>query len=244
MRLFFTELRKILISNYALPIMLAAVILQAVTAFIPRAYDYPYSVDVYMRYTEKLEREYTTEKETFLRDLHEEYSITIAEYPVRREEYLDGKITLEEFSEYTSQNSIANAEISTIQYLLEKCDYLDNSEGFQKEIFYDTDITNFFEGLGFDFIMLLALLCVVIPVFDREYTGRSTSLILTSRYGKARLAVLKMFAAAIVIFAFSWCMGAVRLGMHFGRYGNDFFDRAVGNLMVYDGFDNVSVLEY
>ena len=91
MRLFLTELRKILISNYALPIMLAAVILQAVTAFIPRAYDYPYSVDVYMRYTEKLEGEYTAEKEIFLLSLYGEYSATIAEYPVRREEYLNGK---------------------------------------------------------------------------------------------------------------------------------------------------------
>lgn len=244
MRLFLTELRKILISNYALPIMLAAIILQALTALIPRTYDYPYSIDVYKRYTEQLEGEFTAEKENFLRELHEEYGIIIAEYPAHREEYLDGKITLEEFSEYTAQNSIANAELSTIQYLLEKCQYLDDTEGFQKELFYDADTVRFFEKLGFDLIMLLALLCIAIPVFDREYTSGTIALILTSRYGKARLAVLKMLAAAIVIFVLSWFMSAVRLEVHIFKFGNDHFDRAVGNLIGYDGFGNVSILQY
>lgn len=72
--------------------------------------------------------------------------------------------------------------------------------------------------------MLLVLLCVVIPVFDKEYAGRSTALILTSRYGKARLAVLKMLAAMAVIFAFIWCISAVRLEAHICKHGSAFFD--------------------
>ena len=244
MRLFLSELRKLLFCNYALIIMLAAVVLQAVTELIPRTYEFSYSIDVYKRYTEKLEGDYTAETEFFLRSLYEEYCVLIDEYDLHRTEYINGKITLEDFSTYTAQNSTAKAEITTIQYLLEKCEYFNNAEGFQKEIFYDTDITYFFEGLGFDLIMLLTLLCIVIPVFDREFTGGATSLILTSRYGKSRLAVLKMLASMTVIFVFSWCLSALRLESHFLKYGSDFFDRAVGNLMGYDGFGNVSILNY
>lgn len=244
MRLFCTELRKILISNHALFIMLAAVILQLAAGLIPKAYDHPYSIDVYTRYTEKFEGEYTPDKEHYLRCIYEEYSAIIDEYPLYRDEYLAGGISLEEFSDFTERNAIANAEISTIEYLLEKCEYLNSANGFQKEIFNDAHIIDFFEGIGFDIIMFAALLCVVIPVFDREYTGKSSALILTSRYGRTRLAMLKMLAAAVVVFVFSWCMSTVRLEAHIIKFGSDFFNMAVGNLMGYDGFGNLSVLGY
>ncbi len=244
MRLFCTELRKIMISNHALLIMIAAAILRYAAALIPKAYEHPYSVDVYMRYTEKLEGEYTPEKENYLRCIYEEYSAIIEEYPLYRDEYLAGGISLEEFSEFTQRNAIANAEISTIEYLLEKCEYLNSANGFKKEIFNDTKITDFLEGIDFDVIMFVALLCVVIPVFDREYTGKSTALILTSRYGRTRLAMLKMLAAAVVVFVFSWCMSTARLETHILKFGSDFFNKAVGNLLGYDGFGNLSVLGY
>lgn len=95
-----------------------SLILQLLLTFVPKYYEHPYSVDIYTRYTEKLEGEYSAEKRRLLQELFDEYNVTIAEYPLHREEYLAGKMTLEEFSAYTDQNAVANAEISTVQYLL------------------------------------------------------------------------------------------------------------------------------
>lgn len=242
MRLFIAELRKLLISNRALIFIVTAVILQIILSFVPKTYEHSYSPEVYRKYTELLAGEVTPEKVKFLQEKCDEYTAAISGYPEKYAEYLDGSITIEEFSLFTEQNVIASAELSTVEYLLNKAGSFNGR--FKAEFFYDTDFENFFAENGFDFLLLPAVLCIVVPVFGIEYSGNSTQMILVSKNGRVRLAVLKILASCVIVYLLSWVMSALRLGFFVSLHGTENFGKSAGNLLNCGGVNNVSILQY
>lgn len=242
MRLFAAELRKLLITNRALIFIVTAVILQIILSFVPKTYEHPYSPEVYRRYTELLAGGVMPEKVEFLQEKYDEYTAAVSEYPEKYAEYLAGSISIEEFSLCTEQNAIAGAELSTVEYLLNKAESINGS--FKAEFFYDTDIEDFFAGNGLDILMIPAVLCIVVPVFGIEYSGNSAPMILASKNGRARLAVLKILASCIIVYLLSWVMSALRIGLFIGGHGTANFERSAGNLISCGGVDNVSILGY
>lgn len=244
MLLFLAELKKALFSNRSVFIVLCAFLAQAVVSFIPKFVDHPYSVEIYKSYTTKLEGDFTEEKAGYIRARLDEINQIAAQYQQMQDEYIKGALTLEEYSEYTYEYNVAMSEITSVKYLAEKVDYWENAEEFKKEIFFDTDWQDFFDGIGFNFIVLIAILCIVIPVFDKEFSASSLSHILTSKRGKTFLCFCKISVAVILTFLFSVCMSMLQLGINIYQNGIDFWDKSLCNILNYSGFGDVSIIEY
>lgn len=244
MRLFLAELKKVILSNHGLLIILFALILQTVISLLPLHIEHPYSLEVYRDYTSRLEGEFTEEKAKYISSRLEEINEIIGQYQKKKTDYVNGVLSLEEYSDYTFKCNLANLEKSTMEYLAKKVDYWEASEDFDKEIFYDTEWQDFFDGIGFNFIELIVILCIIIPVFDKEFSTSSLSYILTSKRGKTFLCFCKISVAVILTFIFSVCMSMLQLGIKIYKNGIVFWDKSLCNILNYSGFGDLSIIEY
>lgn len=238
------ELKKVIRLNFIFIAAVSALVLECVFGFMPKFHDYPYSIEVYRKYTQQYEGLLTDEKAERLNARLEEINELIASYDTMENDYLNDRITLEEFSAYTEKYDIASAEVQTVEYLCKKVGQMLTLTDFEKEIFYDTDWQTFFKDNGYNFILLIAILCIAVPVFDIEYSSGSHALLLTSKRGKAHLAAAKLITVAVTVFALSVLMSAVHFGIFAYNSGLDFHDKAIGNILLTDGYKSTSLTDY
>lgn len=243
-KVFFAELKKLLKLQHILLIITLAISARVVLCFVPTAHDHPYSDEVYKRYTTQLSGELTSEKMRFLDDRLAEIQNLIADYDTMQQKYQSGEITLDEYSDFTARHCIAKAEEKTVMYLCEKCEKLSTIDGFEKQIFCDTDWSDLFAENSYDYLMLIALLCIAVPAFDSEFSSGSFAQILTSKRGWAQTAFAKLAAAALAVFVLSLLMSAARLGVFAYKHGLDFSDKPAGNLLLTDSLGEKSLLGY
>lgn len=244
MKLFLAELKKMLISNFGLSIILFALVLQAVISFLPTYPEYPYSLEVYKDYTSRLEGKFTEEKANDIGLRLDEINDIIGQYQQKKADYVNGTLSLEEYSDYTYNYNLAVSEKQTVEYLAEKSDYWESAEGFDKEIFFDTHWQDFLNSNGFNFVLIIALLCITVPIFDKEFSSHSLNNILTSKRGKSFLCICKLSLAALTAFIFSLCMSMLQLGINIYQNGADFCDKALSNILNYSDFGDISIIEY
>ncbi len=244
MKLFLAELKKMLISNFGLLIILFALVLQTVISLFPTYTEHPYSLEVYKDYTSRLEGKFTEEKANDIRLRLEEINEIIGQYQQKKADYVNGVISLEDYSDYTYKCNLANLEKQTVEYLAEKSNYWKNAEEFDKEIFFDTDWQDFLDSNGFNFVLLIAILCIIIPIFDKEFSSHSLNNILTSKRGKTFLCICKLSLAVLTAFIFSLCMSMLQFGTNIYQNGTDFWDKSLSNILNYSGFGDISIIEY
>ena len=238
------ELKKVIRLSFIFIVTISALVMELVFGLMPKFHDYPYSVEVYRKYTEQYEGLLTDEKAERLNARLEEINELIALHDIMENDYLNGRITLEVFSAYTEKYDIASTEVQTVEYLCKKVELMLTLTDFEKEIFYDTDWQTFFKDNGYNFILLIAILCIAVPVFDIEYSSGSHALLLTSKRGKAHLAAAKLITVAGTVFVLSVLMSAVRFGIFAYNSGLDFCDKAIGNILLTDGYKTTSLLDY
>ncbi|MBQ6674862.1 MAG: hypothetical protein IJM75_01915 [Ruminococcus sp.] len=244
LRIFLTEFKKLVKINRLPLVILLAITVRAVLCFLPQVHEHPYSDEVYKRYTTQLEGELTSDKIKNLNTRLAEIDELIAIYDEMQQSYASGELTLDEYSAYTEQHGKAKAEESTVRYLCSKCEILDGCTDFDKQIFCDTAWNDFFEDNGFDYVMLIALLCIAVPAFDAEYSSGSFKQIITSKRGKTQLALSKLAAVWAAIFVLSCLMSAVMLAVFVYRNGLEYSKMPVGNILLTDGFGDTSLIVY
>ncbi|MBR6045167.1 MAG: hypothetical protein IKP47_05990 [Ruminococcus sp.] len=242
-RIFIAELRKLMLPR-GLLILAAAAAAGLVWSLLPSYREFPCSPEVYAKYTAELEGELTEPKAGYLRARLEETDRLLEAYGEMRQRYLDGELTLEEYSAFTERHGTAKAERETVDYLCRRCETLLSCSGFEPYIFNDTDWSGLLAGIGFDPVMLLALLCLTVPVFDREYSSGSIALLLTSKRGRGSLAAVKVLTAAAAAFCLSLMLSGIRLGIFACRSGLGYGSLAAGNVLLTDSLGDTSLIEY
>lgn len=243
-KVFFAELKKLLKLQHILLIFTLAIFARIVLCFVPTAHDHPYSDEVYKHYTTQLSGELTVEKMRFLDARLAEIQTLIADYDSMQQKYQSGEIDLEEYSDFTARHGIAKAEEKTVMYLCEKYAKLNECSGFDKQVFCDTDWSDLFAENGYDYLMLIALLCIAVPAFDSEFSSGSFAQILTSKRGRTQTAFAKLFAVTLAVFVLSLLMSATRLGVFAYKHGLDFSDKPAGNLLLTDSLGEKTLLGY
>ena len=135
-------------------------------------------------------------------------------YPVN-DYYYDtlSKIDPDEISDfYTQRTETLKNELSA--------DYPDNADILKTALSLNQKVTTplvFYEGYTSDaaenlalLIVLLVLICIIIvsPAFSAEYQSGSDDILRCTKYGKVRLAVTKLCASLLIVFAmFAVCAG-------------------------------------
>ena len=161
-----------------------------------------------------------------------------------QQKYQSGEIGLDEYADFTSRHGIAKAEEKTVAYLCEKYAKLMECSGFDREVFCDTDWADLFAENGYDYIMLIALLCIAVPAFDCEFSSGSYAQIATSKRGRSQTAFAKLMAVALAVFVLSLLMSAARLGVFAYQHGFVFSGKAAGNVLLTDSFGETTLLGY
>ena len=243
-KVLFAELKKLLKLQHLLLVFIIALSARTVLCFVPIAHDHPYSYEVYRQYTTQLSGELTSEKIESLNARLAEIQSLIADYDTMQQKYQSGEIDLEEYSDFTARHGIAKAEEKTVMYLCEKYAKLNECSGFDKQIFCDTDWSDLFADNSYDYIMLIALLCIAVPAFDSEFSSGSFAQILTSKRGRTQTAFAKLFVVTLAVFVLSLLMSAARLGVFAYKHALDFSDKPAGNLLLTDSLGEKSLLGY
>ena len=243
-KVFFAELKKLFKLQHILLIFTLAISARIVFCFVPTAHDHPYSDEVYKHSTTQLSGELTDEKMRFLDDRLAEIQTLIADYDSMQQKYQSGEIDLDVYSDFTYRHGIAKAEEKTVMFLCEKYAKLNECSGFDKQIFCDTDWSDLFADNSYDYIMLIALLCIAVPAFDSEFSSGSFAQILTSKRGRTQTAFAKLFAVTLAVFVLSLLMSAARLGVFAYKHGLDFSDKPAGNLLLTDSLGEKTLLGY
>ena len=243
-KVFAAELKKQLKLQHVLLIFVLAISARIVVCFVPTAHGHPYSDDVYKRYTTQLSGELTDEKMRFLDARLAEIQTLIADYDSMQQKYQSGKIGLGEYSDFTSRHGIAKAEEKTVMYLCVKFAKLSECSDFEREVFCDTDWADLFAENGYDYIMLIALLCIAVPAFDTEFSSGSYAQIATSKRGRSQTAFAKLMAVALAVFVLSMLMSVARFGVFAYQHGLDFSEKAAGNVLLTDSLGKTTLFSY
>jgi ABC-type transport system involved in multi-copper enzyme maturation permease subunit len=243
-KVFAAELKKLLKLQHLLLVFILALSVRTVLCFVPTAHEHPYSDEVYKRYTTQLSGELTNEKTELLGTRLAEIQALIADYDAMQQRYQRSEIDLSEYSDFTARHGIAKAEEKTVAYLCEKYAKLSECSGFEREVFCDTDWADLFAENGYDYIMLITLLCIAVPAFDTEFSSGSYAQIATSKRGRSQTALAKLMAVSLAVFVLSVMMSAARLGVFAYQHGFDFSDKPAGNVLLTNSLGKTTLLGY
>ena len=236
------EIKKLLTLPHILLILLALAVGFTLSCY-PRNIDHSYSKIVYKDYMEQLSGEYTADKKAFIQSEYERMEKIISEHDEMTEKYKNDIITLEEYDEHNFSYNEAQAKISTVEYLMEKCSYFDEIGG-QCYFFYDTDWADLLSENGIDYIAAILIILMIAAVFSDEYSSGSRCMILTAYKGKVSASVCKLCISFIFAFIISACMGAVRFGGFCLQCGPEYNNMNVRDLIGYSAFSGMSLFKY
>ncbi len=241
MKIILYEFRKLRYSKRSL-IIIAAVLMQILLILVPRNFEHEYSDEIYINYMKQLEGEYTEEKRNIILNRYYEINQTINEHENMITAYKQNTILLDEFEAHNSDFNRALAELSTIEYLMQKCSYFDEiGEGV---FFYDTPWIDFFTNSGFNYIVALTIICLIIPVFDSEYQSEAAAMLLTSKYGKNYVCISKLIMVIVLAFAVALALYIVQYVTFVLHIKADHSDLDIKNLMGYKAFSGDSLKQY
>lgn len=241
MRLFVSELRK-LFSLRNMLVLAAAMLVQIVVCLIPHQYTHEYVPNIYKRYIEELSGTYTPQKREFIENRNAEIEDLIARSEEMENAYAANSITTDEYRTYSEQLDEARREQTTVAYLLKKCDYFD-TVGAEMTFFDDTAWADFLSHQSYDFILALALVILLIPIFDTEYSSKTRNMLLITKRGRSETCAYKLCVAALLGFCLTFCFGVIRyLCFLRGAGGNG--DMPIRNLLNYAAFGQLRLTGY
>lgn len=241
MRILAFEIKK-LFSPLKLLLIFLSLALGYAICFIPSADNLPYSKEIYKSYMNTLSGEYTQEKKELILEEYNSFCETIDMYDEIQTDYKENRITLEDFDEYNLEYNSALSKISTVEYLITKCEYFDSIKG-ECEFFYDTDCLDFLDSLGLSYPAAIVIIFFAIAVFCPEFQSGSYSVVLTTQNGRAKTCAIKLTLTFILAFiiSFSFCMVEY---IAFLPKITSFAGMPIKNIIGYSGFDNLTIWQY
>ena len=216
--------------------------MQILLMLVPKNFEHEYSDELYKNYMEQIGGEYTEEKRDIILDRYYEINQTINEHENMITAYKQNTILLDEFEAHNSDYNRALAELSTIEYLVQKCSYFDEIGG--GIFFYDTPWIDFFANSGFNYIVALTIICLIIPVFDSEYQSETAAMLLTSKYGKNNVCISKLIMVIVLAFVVALALYMVQYATFVLHIKADHSDLDIKNLMGYKAFSGDSLKQY
>lgn len=232
------ELKKLLRHRWI--IIITALAVEVMLAFLSGGYRHPYSPVVYRQYTELLSGDHTPQKREYIFARQEEINETIAAHDRLENDYHSDRITLEEFIAHNKKYNEALAERQTVEYLARKCERFEElGEG---RYFYDTDWSDLFSYRSYALTTAVLLLMLIPSVFCTEYSAKMYDVLRTSRRGKERLAVTKLMICATVMFVLSLMVSGVELAVFAMRYTMSGMSEPMQSIMGFEAYGSVSLI--
>lgn len=234
------ELKKTLV-DYKIVLLILLILVSHILLFgITPTKDKDYSMIIYRSYSEKLKGEYNDEKLQEIKKIYEEDIACIDHYADYTDKYFSGEMRPEDYSKYLNEYNKAVNELSTVKYTLEKLVYLDGSEGFDREIIFDTWLFDLFDRFRFEIPFLLFAVFFSVFVFDMEKRHGTEVLLKTSIRGGTKLVLSKL----ILVFGASFMMVFLSYGLEIVleliKGHNTDWEKSAACIMGFGAYKNLS----
>ncbi len=165
-----------------------------------------YHKTVYQHYMSELEGNYSVEKKNYVNAEYEKFQNLLCNEEKYELAYNNGELDGDEYRSLLDDIKTAKYRIETLEYVVEKTNYFDNSEN-QAEYFYDTELNDYVGNLGFNIIAMIVILLIIIPMYTDDFYSGTVSMIKSSKNGRkvlffSRLKITMVISTVVyVLFA-------------------------------------------
>lgn len=165
-----------------------------------------YHKTVYQYYMSELEGNYSVEKKNYVNAEYEKFQNLLCNEEKYELAYNNGELDGNEYRSLLDDIKTAKYRIETLEYVVEKTNYFDNSEN-QAEYFYDTELNDYVGNLGFNIIAMIVILLIIIPMYTDDFYSGTVSMIKSSKNGRkvlffSRLKITMVISTVVyVLFA-------------------------------------------
>lgn len=238
------EAYKIL-QNRSLIIMFCAFcLLKGIVSYQYFLPDQSVELQIYENYLLKLSGEVTGEKLSYLDS--EKYKIdnAIAQYTDMREQYIEGKITLDELNDYVKDYNYAVANKDAFATIKEYSEYLTAAD-FDTAYFINNTGINKLLSQPFDIVLMTGFAFLFSGSFAGEYQCGFTHILRITKYGRNKLWKDKLFTYFLFASLLLVLFKTFDLVLLINNYTFSFLDKPIRNLMEYSSIQaDISIIEY
>lgn len=201
-----------------------------------------FSIPIYQEYIAQLSQMSQWQAEKFILNENERISSIIGAKADKENEYLSGKITLDEYKAYMKTYYEAESKSSAFGAIYQKYEQFQQIDEQSRVYFYDLEWYTFGKYLSLDFFIIFILMIFGIPVFCREHSCNTHRLNMVSRNGRRKLHSTKLVLFLIIGLMFGiavYCLDFIVYGI---RYGYANAQMPIQAVMSYSPYaDNVSI---
>ena len=146
-------------------------------------------INVYKNYIKQIEGEYTQEKHDWLLSERERFEEAIDHKDEYEEKYHNREIEPDVYRELLDTVREAEAKKDTLDYLIQKSEYLGvlHQVSDKSSYFYDLDINDYVENMGIDLMVILLVTVCVVHIFSEDFSCGTYFMVRSSRDGRRRL---------------------------------------------------------
>lgn len=177
-----------LFCNKKIYIMLLIAIICEVIVSLPSEADVPdgFNSDIYRYYIGSLEGEFSEKKYEWIANEYNRLKELIENEKEYEDQYKNDEISGEEYRQIVKDIKSAYTRIDTVAYIVDKSDRFLESKG-SPEYFYDIAINDYILNMSMDFILIIILIILIVPVYTEEYSCNTVFMVRSSGYGRKRL---------------------------------------------------------
>ena len=196
------ELYKIFSKAQVYIIIVVGLIVQVTMASQMRAIMFDgYRKSVYESYMKELEGQYSSEKKEYIDSECERFQAVLDNENDNKAAYESGKIDGEKYHSIIEDEKTARYRMPTLEYIADKTNYYDSVEQ-KTEFFYDIEVKDYVENLGFNIISMIVILLIVIPIYTDDVYAGTVYMIKSSKNGRRVLFLSRLkitLAISIII---------------------------------------------
>ena len=225
------ELRKCLYNKFAVVLIITLFIGKIISSIVYNA-NIPAGVDVdiYKKYMEIIEGEYTKEKAEYIKSEIERVSLLESSQFSYVVKYNKGLISKEEFDNIMYEIRISSRILSTLSYISDKCDYYET--GYNKGVFfYDLDIQRYMSVIGIDFIGMIFVVYICMALYFSDISAQTTILVRTSYYGGRYTKKLRLKLGMIICILCTLISSLTEFITKYILLDIDYFDKSVKSML-------------
>lgn len=254
MKLFLYEIKKLLWGQKGAILIALFLALKVVTLFnqtIPDNHLSPTQEGILKQYLQELSGELTEGKIDYI--LSEEQAILQASNLLDKaqSDYSEGKISVEEFYDLLDEYSAVTERESAFEVLKNKYHYA-SSDTENRYLVYSQGWNGLISSREVDFVMLLLLVILIVPVFAKEYESKTFQLIFPTKRGRASLASAKILSVlftvlivGVLFFVAEYLVFSIRYGLPDGGFpiqSLPYFSASPYNLTLFGAFIAMSAI--
>ncbi len=254
MKLFLYEMKKLLWGQKGVLLIVLFLVVKIVVLFnqtIPDNHFSPAQEETLKQYLQELSGELTQDKIDYI--LNEEQAILQASKLLTeaQTDYSEGKISVEEFYDILDEYSSVTERESAFKVLKNKYLYA-SGDAENRYLLYSQGWNGLISARDVDFVMLLLLVILIVPVFAKEYEGKTFQLIFPTKRGRLSLAISKISSVfftvlivGILFFVAEFLSFSVRYGLPDGNFplqSLPYYSASPYNLTLFGAFVAMSAI--